>query len=152
MTEGLWRRCYPHTALAIILCFDNPTVLFAICSQSTSPSEEVEAYTTLSQGGPSSLKIETRILAAGGGRLVGAGNYIALAWVLCRMRRVLRTDFVRRGGRVMCSAVIETRCDLKLGCNFIGQNPLRHRVAAPNTPSFVHSNRKKRVQRTRFSL
>ena len=70
MTEGLWRRCYPHTALAIILCFDNPTVLFAICSQSTSPSEEVEAYTTLSQGGPSSLKIETRILAAGGGMLL----------------------------------------------------------------------------------
>ena len=50
MTEGLRRHHFLHTATAIILCFDNPTVLFAVRSQSTSPSKEVEAYVTLSQG------------------------------------------------------------------------------------------------------
>ena len=44
MTEGLRRHHFLHTATAIILYFDNPTVLFAVRSQSTSPSEEVEAY------------------------------------------------------------------------------------------------------------
>ena len=51
MTEGLRRRYSPHTVTAIILCFDNPTVLFAVRSQSTSPSKEVEAYVTLPQNG-----------------------------------------------------------------------------------------------------
>ena len=50
MTEGLQGRCYLHTVTATILCFDNPTVLFAVRSQSTSPSEEVEAQCSLSQG------------------------------------------------------------------------------------------------------
>ena len=44
MTEGLQGRCYLHTVTATTLCFDNPTVLFAVRSQSTSPSKEVEAY------------------------------------------------------------------------------------------------------------
>ena len=52
LIDRLSRTPHPScSAMAIIPCFDNPTVLFAVRSQSTSPSEEVEAQCSLSQNG-----------------------------------------------------------------------------------------------------
>ena len=51
MVEGLRRHRFLHTASDIFFYCDNPTVLFAIRSQSTSPSEEVEALVRVWQDG-----------------------------------------------------------------------------------------------------
>ena len=53
MTEGLRRHRFLHTASDILFYCDNPTVLFAVRSQSTSPSKEVEALFRVRQNGGS---------------------------------------------------------------------------------------------------